>query len=730
MLGRHHVAQCLSRDGARGWIGLIANRESLSDDSAVPEVLLSAAMIVRDEAEHLEACLRSIRDVVDEIVIVDTGSTDRTVEIAQSFDAQVHVHPWQGSFAEPRNAGLELARGKWILYIDADERLLPISRADVRSRLQHATEVALRVRLRPFKGATPYWEYRLWRSDPRIRFDGVIHEKVTPSIGAVATADRVMVGESELFLDHVGYEGDQTHKHRRNLPLLKAQLSADPASPYNWAHLASALGGLGESGDSDAALERAVELAREQDFSAGGLAFAALVHRRREQGEDFAALLEEALSRYPDTVALAWLKICAEIEAGRYEDALRRLERFDVDTTMPIEDLIAYPVDLFGARAPEARGLCLFRLERYAEAAAAYRQAEEFDPSEDAHRIRRLLSEHRARDAGLTAAPAEGGSARWAARELLNGFAVDLGGVSLELRTTDATRADAVRVAFGRLEPSLDDPLVSLTFGNHRVPLPERDADESQGDLELWYDDESLSLAYGTSVSARVESAAGTVGGYASDVGRVFWRVAPFMLASLLAPHERFVVHGGAIERDGHAVLVLGGSGWGKSTLILGALRDGWNVLSDDLVLVRPDQAGAAVSGIPKTLAVPRDVVGTEAAGTAIDKDPRARVKLPFEAWDRRWHPITSVVVVGHGDAEQTGVESIEPVELLALLLRSMLSRQPPNVRRYTRLAITLCGLPARRLLHSQAAETRAQSAAEALAAGWTRGLPASGARP
>jgi glycosyltransferase involved in cell wall biosynthesis len=72
----------------------------------VPEPLLSAAMIVRDEASRLPECLQSIREVVDEIVIVDTGSTDETVSIARSFGARVLVHRWDGDFAAARNAGL------------------------------------------------------------------------------------------------------------------------------------------------------------------------------------------------------------------------------------------------------------------------------------------------------------------------------------------------------------------------------------------------------------------------------------------------------------------------------------------------------------------------------------------------------------------------------------------------------------------------------------------------
>ncbi len=82
-------------------------------------------MIVRDEEEMLPGCLAPLRDVVDEIVVVDTGSTDATVEIAESFGARVVHFPWNGSFADARNVSIEAATGDWIMYLDADEHMEP-----------------------------------------------------------------------------------------------------------------------------------------------------------------------------------------------------------------------------------------------------------------------------------------------------------------------------------------------------------------------------------------------------------------------------------------------------------------------------------------------------------------------------------------------------------------------------------------------------------------------------
>jgi len=109
--------------------------------------LLSAAIIVRDEAEFLHACLSSIKGVCDQIVVVDTGSTDDTVDVARGFGADIGFHEWNNDFAAARNASLEMATGEWILYIDADEQLVELDVDSARAELRDRTDaVALRVR--------------------------------------------------------------------------------------------------------------------------------------------------------------------------------------------------------------------------------------------------------------------------------------------------------------------------------------------------------------------------------------------------------------------------------------------------------------------------------------------------------------------------------------------------------------------------------------------------------
>ena len=345
-------------------------------------MLLSAALIVRDEAPVLADCLSSIRDVVDEIVVVDTGSSDESPRIAHSYGATVLHHAWADDFAEARNVALDAVQGEWILYIDADERLVEGDREAVERLLTGVREIAFLVLLRPRRGWTAYREHRLWRNDPRIRFVGQIHEKVAPAIHRLSVIEGRPIGASQLLLDHVGYEGDQSHKHRRNLPLLRAQLSREPFNLFNRHHLATVLRGLGEEEEADEVLAGAVEVARARPHDrVGVLAFNDLVLLRMERDEPFEELLQEARRLYPQNKSLWWVEATVLQRADRYEEAIAAYDRLlAADQTAVVTDGPAYDARIFGEFAHEARGTCLFRLERYEEAAESFAAAARLAP--------------------------------------------------------------------------------------------------------------------------------------------------------------------------------------------------------------------------------------------------------------------------------------------------------------------------------------------------------------
>jgi tetratricopeptide (TPR) repeat protein len=373
------------------------------DDAAGPRGLVAAALIVRDEARHLPDCLTSLRDVVDDIVVVDTGSVDDSPAIAAAHGARVFHRPWDDDFAAARNAALNRCESEWILYIDADERLDPVPRAMVEALLAGVPEVAFRLLLRPWTGATPYREYRLWRNDPRIRFEGVIHEKVVPAIHAVADADHRPIGVCDLLLTHVGYEGDQTRKHHRNLPLLRRQVRVEPGNVFNWHHLARVLAGLGHHRQSERVLRHAIEVTRAKSVTDpnGVLAYSDLIAIRHERGEDVTELLAEARGMYPHNCLLLWQEARALTAAGRHDEAIAAFdELLAVDLKRLPDYGPAYDERLFGELSHEGRGLCLFRLGRYSEAAAAYAAAAACAPDDPSYPVKQQLALARARRDG------------------------------------------------------------------------------------------------------------------------------------------------------------------------------------------------------------------------------------------------------------------------------------------------------------------------------------------
>ncbi len=140
-------------------------------------------MIVKDEAALLPRCLQSVQSVVDEMIVVDTGSTDRTVEIAQQLGAAVYHHAWKDDFAEARNESLRHAQGDWVLVLDADETLIPDCLPALYRAIQSLSCLAVTL-LREEIGAqqNPYSLIcRLFRRHPQIRFQRPYHESVDDS---------------------------------------------------------------------------------------------------------------------------------------------------------------------------------------------------------------------------------------------------------------------------------------------------------------------------------------------------------------------------------------------------------------------------------------------------------------------------------------------------------------------------------------------------------------------
>jgi tetratricopeptide (TPR) repeat protein len=361
---------------------------------------VSAALIVRDESAFIEACLESLADHVDEIVVVDTGSQDDTIEKAQRFPIKLHRFEWCDDFSAARNYAIAQASGDWILYIDADERLEVPEPAIWQATLADRAKAAWRLRFYRRVGWTPISELRLFRNDPRIRFRGVIHERMQDGINEVCRSDGLDIGCSDVALHHVGYEGSQHHKVARNVPLLRDYLTKDPNRVYCWWHLGQMLLSDGDEDGAAEAWSMGVEAARRHGktgVTSNGMPYFSLILLQHSRGIAVDELLREAVELYPKHLALRWLSAKHALERGAGESVRKELETLasiDPDTFGDVE--MSYDKRLFSCTSRESLALCHFRAGRYHEAADWYRAAAPTASDPQACEVRARLAEARA----------------------------------------------------------------------------------------------------------------------------------------------------------------------------------------------------------------------------------------------------------------------------------------------------------------------------------------------
>ena len=200
--------------------------------------LISLCMIVKNEEKNLPRCLDSVKGVVDEMIIVDTGSTDKTKEIALSYGAKVYDFEWIDDFSAARNYGIEKAKGEWIFILDADEELEENSKKRVRKILRDSKfdgyEIVIRSLERKDSLALFHDEkiLRLFRNKPAYRFENCYHEQIFPSI----FAHQGKITISDLIIFHYGYTTDTVQggeiRQNRAIRILKRQLQQNPNSVY------------------------------------------------------------------------------------------------------------------------------------------------------------------------------------------------------------------------------------------------------------------------------------------------------------------------------------------------------------------------------------------------------------------------------------------------------------------------------------------------------------------
>ncbi len=199
---------------------------------------ISLCMITKDEASNIRRCLQSLAGAVDEIIVVDTGSTDKTIQIAHEFGAVIHSIPWQGNFSEARNVSLQHATGDWIFFLDADEELAAGSKEVLRRLIADGTVEGYFCKVVNYVGnegwtdTCPDLIFRLFKNRPEYRFRGAIHEQIVDVILENNSNASFRIAE-DLVILHYGYLDRQIQekdKKARNLAILQKELQEKPGN--------------------------------------------------------------------------------------------------------------------------------------------------------------------------------------------------------------------------------------------------------------------------------------------------------------------------------------------------------------------------------------------------------------------------------------------------------------------------------------------------------------------
>ena len=246
-----------------------------------PTPTLSLCMIAKDEAEFLKRCLQSVKELVDEIIVVDTGSSDETPQVAEEFGAHVIHHPWRDDFTEARNVALDHATKDWILSLDCDEMIVRRDHEAVRRCLRRSDVMGYQITTRNYTGERnsirwqacdgsypeeekgyPGWfpstKVRLYRNDPRVRYEGVVHEVVAPSILRIGGR----LEECFVPVHHYGYVEKPTRKEVY-ITLLERKVEEDP-HPKALFELAAAYCDVGRITDAEPVMRRVVEFIKQE----------------------------------------------------------------------------------------------------------------------------------------------------------------------------------------------------------------------------------------------------------------------------------------------------------------------------------------------------------------------------------------------------------------------------------------------------------------------------------
>ena len=299
-------------------------------------MLLSIGLMVKNESKHLDQCLQSLTpilaDLDAELIIVDTGSTDNTVEIAKRYTDKVYYHEWFDDFAGMRNIVLGYCTGEWFFYLDGDEVLEDPSGIirffkSGQSKKYNAAFIDMK---NPFSERDSgswglFQALRFFRKDKGFHFKGIIHEQPQAK-GPVAHIEGSIV--------HYGYVSDDKalmeYKFQRNVALIKKVLEKEPNNIYHLYQLSQSYGMYGKHREALEPIERAYRLAKTHGLEKymNVVNHLAATYFNNKMYKECEVVCKEGLKAKDGYIDLYYLLAMSQTELCKYEEALTYFNKY------------------------------------------------------------------------------------------------------------------------------------------------------------------------------------------------------------------------------------------------------------------------------------------------------------------------------------------------------------------------------------------------------------------
>jgi glycosyltransferase involved in cell wall biosynthesis len=325
-------------------------------------IKLSACMMAKNEADNIERCLRSLVGVVDEIILVDTGSTDETMEIAKKYGAKIYEHPWSNNFSIHRNQSIGYATGDWILIIDCDEELdgkiLEIKRV-IEALKDKFNAIAIPVH--DYESGRVKMQFnsaRLFKRD-KVHYENSVHNQ--PKYGNTNAALF-----KDIVIKHYGYDlsaEKMALKRKRTIGLLEERLAKDAEDYPCHFYLSQIYGCTGEVKKVKECAMKYLEYSDKPDFNTS--IYYTLLQCLQITGgynKTYYDLLLEAKKRLPDCIDICFAAL-RYYEKNSFVDELIEESKLYIDLYRKNEANPALNAGRFiYAMKPEHLGLAVFHL--------------------------------------------------------------------------------------------------------------------------------------------------------------------------------------------------------------------------------------------------------------------------------------------------------------------------------------------------------------------------------